>query len=400
MYKRKIPFGTIIITEKAKTLITEILETKRVSQGKYVKEFEEKFASICGVKYAVAVSSGTDAIALALSVLYDFGAKRGDEIILPALTFIGTANAVLMAGFKPVFVDVELNSLNINPSQIEEKITEKTKAILPVHLMGKSAEIEEILKIAKKYKLFVIEDCAEAHGTKYKRKNVGTFGDMGCFSTYIAHIISTVEGGIIITNNENYAEILRSLRAHGRACKCEICVLNTSSGYCQKRFKYGRDIRFVFERVGFSSKMNELEAAVGLGNLDIYEEIIESRRKNFFKLKNIFKEFDYYFYTIDESENEKLSPHAFPFILKDTCKFKRDQLVFYLNENGIDTRDLFSSIPTQTPGYKFLGYKEGDFPIAEYIGNNGIHIGVHQDIKDEDIEYIKEVMKKFLEING
>ncbi len=400
MHKRKIPFGTIIITEKAKKLINEILETKRLSQGKYVKEFEEKFASICGIKYAVAVSSGTDAIALALSVLYDFGAKRGDEIILPALTFIGTANAVLMAGFKPVFVDVELNSLNINPSQIEEKITEKTKAILPVHLMGKCAEIEEILKIAKKYNLFVIEDCAEAHGTQYKGKNVGTFGDMGCFSTYIAHIISTVEGGIIITNNENYAEILRSLRAHGRACKCDVCVLNTSSGYCKKRFKYGRDIRFVFERVGFSSKMNELEAAVGLGNLDIYEEIIEMRRKNFFKLKNIFKEFDYYFYTIDESENEKLSPHAFPFILKKTCKFKRDQLVSYLNENGIDTRDLFSSIPTQTPAYKFLNYKEGDFPVAEYVGNNGIHIGVHQEISDEDIEYIARVIKDFLNKNG
>jgi len=400
MHKRKIPFGTIIITEKAKKLINEILETKRVSQGKYVKEFEEKFASIYGVKYAVAVSSGTDAIALALSTLYDFGAKRGDEIILPALTFIGTANAVLMAGFKPVFVDVKLESLNINPSQIEKKITERTKAILPVHLMGKCAEIEEILKIARKYNLFVIEDCAEAHGTKYKGRNVGTFGDMGCFSTYIAHIISTVEGGIVITDNGNYAEILRSLRAHGRACKCEICVLNTSSGYCKKRFKYGRDIRFVFERVGFSSKMNELEAAVGLGNLDIYEEIIESRRKNFFKLKNIFNEFDNYFYTIEEGENEKLSPHAFPFILKERCKFKRDQLVWYLNENGIDTRDLFSSIPTQTPGYKFLGYKEGEFPVSEYIGNNGIHIGVHQDIKDEDIEYIKGVMKKFLKTNG
>ncbi|MCM8832698.1 MAG: DegT/DnrJ/EryC1/StrS family aminotransferase [Candidatus Omnitrophica bacterium] len=400
MNKRKIPFGTIVITEKAKKLVNEILDTKRVSQGKYVREFEEKFAKLVGSKYAVAVSSGTDAIALALSVMYDYGAKRGDEVILPSLTFVGTANAVLIAGFKPIFVDVEFDTLNINPEKIEEKITEKTKAILVVHLMGKAAKIDKILNIARKYNLFLIEDAAEAHGAKYKDKYVGTFGNMGCFSTYVAHIISTVEGGIIITNNQDYAEILRSLRAHGRACKCNLCVLNISSGYCKKRFMYGRDIRFVFERFGFSSKMNEIEAAIGLGNLEIYDEILEKRRKNFFKLKETFNKFEEYFYTIDESENEKLGPHAFPFILKENCKFTRDQLVNFLNERGIDTRDLFASIPTQTPGYKFLGYKEGDFPISEYIGNNGIHIGVHQEITDKDIKYIEQVLKEFIKENG
>ncbi|MFN4226868.1 MAG: DegT/DnrJ/EryC1/StrS family aminotransferase [Candidatus Ratteibacteria bacterium] len=400
MNKRRISFGTIEITEKAKKIINEILNTKRVAQGKYVRQFEEKFAEFVGSKYAVAVSSGTDAIALALSVMYDYGAKRGDEVILPSLTFIGTANAVLMAGFKPIFVDVELDTLNINPEKIEEKITERTRAILVVHLMGKPAKIDKILKIAKKYNLFLIEDSAEAHGAKYKDKFVGTFGDMGCFSTYVAHIISTVEGGIVITDNKNYAEILRSLRAHGRACKCVVCILNTSSGYCKKRFKYGRDIRFVFERVGFSSKMNEIEAAIGLGNLEIYEEILEKRRINFFKLKEIFKEFEKYFYTMDEKGNEKLGPHAFPFILKENCKFKRDQLVNFLNKNGIDTRDLFASIPTQTPGYEFLGYKKGDFPVSEYIGDNGIHIGVHQEITDEDIEYIGNLIRKFIKENG
>lgn len=400
MHKRKIPFGTITITEKAKKIIYEILETKKVSQGKYVREFEERFAEIYGCKYGVSVSSGTDAISLSLSVMYDYGAKRQDEVILPALTFIGTANGVMMAGFKPVFVDVELETLNINPEKIEDKITEKTRAILPVHLMGKPAKIEKICEIAKKYKLFLIEDVAEAHLSKYKGKNLGTFGDMGCFSTYVAHIISTIEGGIIITDNGEYAEILRSLRAHGRACKCDVCVLNVSSGYCNKRFKYGRDIRFVFERVGFSSKMNEIEAAIGLGNLEIYKEIIEKRRKNFFELKRRFEKFKEYFYTIDEGEDEELSPHAFPFILKENCKFTRDQLVTYLNENGIDTRDLFASIPTQTPAYRFCGYKEGEFPVAEYIGKNGIHIGVHQEIGDEDIEYIDEKIRTFLERYG
>jgi len=392
----KIPFGTISITQDSKDLINRILDSGRVSSGKYVREFEEQFAEMTGTKEAVAFSSGTDADALALAVLYDYGAERGDEIIVPALSFVATGNAVLQAGFKPVFVDVERKTLNIDPQQIEERITQKTRAIMPVHLMGKPARMDEINQIAKKHNLFVIEDAAEAHGAVYKGKNIGAIGDMAAYSLYLAHIITTIEGGIVTTDREDFAEILRSLRCHGRACKCKICVVNTRSGYCRKRFEHGRDIRFVFERIGYSCKMNEVEAAIGLGSLKMYEQIIDKRRHNLLTMIEKLREFDEYISTIHEQDGEKIGPHALPMIVNEGAPFSRDQFTDYLDKNGIDTRDLFASMPTQCPGFSFLGCKPGDFPNAEYIGDNGLHIGVHQDLTDQHIEYFIDTVREFL----
>jgi len=395
----RIPFGTISITKESKDLINQILDSGRVSSGKYVREFEEKFAKLMGVREAVAVSSGTAADALALAVLYDFGAKRGDEIIVPALSFAATGNAVLEAGFKPIFIDIERETLNIDAKKIEKAITEKTRAIMPVHLMGKPAEMDTINQIAKKHNLYVIEDAAEAYGARYKGRKVGTLGDMAAFSTYLAHIISTIEGGVVVTNNADFPPILRSLRAHGRACKCKVCLLNTKSGYCPIRFQFGEDIRFIFERIGYSSKMNELEAAVGLGNLNIYNEILEKRRNNLLSLRKKSEKFKPYLTTIGEEKDEEIGPHAFPIIIQEKAPFKRNQLVDYLEKNGIETRSLFSSMPTQCKGFSFLRYKLGDFPNAEYIGNNGIHIGVHQDLGEEHIDYFIEIVDKFLALH-
>lgn len=396
MKKVKVPFGTLSITEKSKKLVNEILDSGRISGGKYVREFEKRFAELIGTKEAVAVSSGTDADALALAVLYDFGAKRGDEVIIPALSFAATGNAVLQAGFIPIFVDIERKTLNIDTSKIEKVITEKTKAIMPVHLMGKPADMDRINKIAKRYNLYVIEDAAEAQGAIYKGRGVGTLGDMAAFSLYIAHVISTVEGGIITTDNSDFAEILRSLRAHGRACKCEQCVLNIGSQYCPKRFQYDTDIRFIFERIGYSAKMNELEAAIGLGYLEIYPEIFKKRKENFVYIRKKFKKFSPYLTTIDPEPYEEMASYAFPVVLKGGLKFTRDEFAHYLEKNGIDTRSLFLSMPTQCPGFKFLEHKLGDFKEAEYIGNNGIHIGIHQDINTEHIDYFIDVVEKFL----
>lgn len=394
----RIPFGAVSITQKSKDLITEILDSNRVTNGKYVREFEKKFAELVGVKGAVALSSGTDADALALAVLYDFGANRGDEIIVPALSFVATGNAVLQAGFRPIFVDIDRKTLNIDPEKIEEVITERTRAIMPVHLMGKPAQMDKINEIAKRHNLYVIEDAAEAHGAVYKNKNVGTLGDMAAYSLYLAHIVTTVEGGIVVTDREDFEEILRSLRAHGRACKCKVCVLNTTSGYCTKRFQYGdnRDIRFLSERIGYSAKMNELEAAVGLGNLYNYNEIIRKRRRNLLYLLERFERFSPYLVTIGEEPEEKIGPHALPIIVQEEASFTRAELTDYLEKHGIETRTLFASMPTQCPGYKFLGHKLGEFPNAEYIGENGIHIGVHQNIEEEHIRYFILIVEKFL----
>jgi len=393
--KMKVPFGTMSVTEEAKELVSELMESGRLSSGKYVRQFEEEYSKLIGTKEAVAVSSGTDADILALAVLYDYGAVRGDEIIIPSLSFVATGNAVLHAGFTPVFVDVELETFNINPDKIEEVITDKTRAIMPVHLMGKPAEMDKIMAIAKKHKLIVIEDAAEAHGSKYRGKNIGTIGDMAAYSLYVAHMISTIEGGVVTTDNPDYAEILRSLRSHGRSCNCKSCVMNKGEISCAKRFSAGNDIRFIFQRIGYSSKMNELEAAVGLGNIKAWPTYLARRRENFLYLSEKFKHFDPYLLTMHEEKHEIIGPHAFPIIVKKGSKFTRDQLVNYLSRNGIDSRNMFLSMPTQCLGFKFLGYKLGQFPVAEYIGKNGLHIGLHQDLDRKHMQYFIDVMEEF-----
>ncbi|MBF0384368.1 MAG: DegT/DnrJ/EryC1/StrS family aminotransferase [Candidatus Omnitrophica bacterium] len=372
----RVPFGTISLTSEAKKLIKEALDRKWLTRGKLVQEFEEKFASLFGVKYAVTVSSGTDADCIALAVLYDYGAKRGDEVIIPALTFIATGNAVLQAGFKPVFVDVKKETLNIDPARIEKAITNKTRAIMPVHLMGKPAEMDKIMAIARRHNLFVVEDAAEAHGAQYKGKYVGTFGQMAAFSLYAAHIVTTIEGGIIITDDKKIAEILRSLRNHGIEGK------------------------FRAKRIGFSAKMNEIEAAVGLGNIKIFDKILKKRRRNLLYLIDKFRKFDDIFLSIKEENNEKIGPHAFSIVLKDNSRFTKDEFVAFLDKRGIDSRNLFYSIPTQCPSYSYLGHKLGEFPEAEYCSDNGTHIGIHQDLELKDLDYVEENVEEFLRAKG
>jgi len=399
MQKRTIPFGTITITDTAKRLIAESLETRRISCGRLVREFEDRFAALVGVSEAVAVSTGTDADTLALAVLHDFGAQRGDEVIVPALSFVATGNAVLHAGFTPVFVDIERETLNIDPSRIEAAITPKTRAIMPVHLMGKPAEMDTINAIAKKHGLIVVEDAAEAHGALYKGKPAGSLADLAAFSTYVAHIITTGEGGVITTNNEEYGEILRSLRSHGRNCTCKRCIMNTDEvTYCAKRFrgKGGEDIRFTFDRIGYSCKMNELEAAIGIGAMEVYHEILKKRHDNLIHVLERFDRFAPYLSTIREEAHEQIGPHAIPIIVNEGAPFTRAELTQYLEKNGIETRTLFAAMPTQCPGFAYLGYKLGQFPNAEYMGYHGIHIGVHQDVGIEEMDYVLEVLDRFI----
>ena len=368
----RVPFGTVSVTEEARRLIDDALDKKLVTRGRYVAEFERLFAQLFGAKEAVAVSSGTDADALSLAVLYDYGAQRGDEVIVPALTFIATGNAVFQAGFKPVFVDVKRETLNMDVDKIERAITAKTRAILPVHLMGKPADMDRIMEIARRHKLYVVEDAAEAHGAEYKGKLIGSFGDMAAFSLYAAHIVTTIEGGIVITNNPQMAEALRSLRNHGMVNK------------------------FDFNRIGFSAKMNEIEAAVGIGNVKIFQDILGRRRRNLLYMIEKFQRFDRYFITVKEEAGEKIGPHAYSVILREGLPFSKDEMVAYLDHAGVDSRNLFFSIPTQCPSYRFLGYHLGDFPEAEYCGNNGFHIGIHQDIELPQLDYVVEVVDKFL----
>jgi len=394
----RIPFGTMSLTETSRQLINDCLDRKRVSGGILVRRFEDAIAKLIGVQESVAVSSGTDAVTLALAVLHDFGAQRDDEVILPALSYVATGHAVIHAGFKPVFVEIDPHTLNIDVNKIEAAISPSTKAILPVHLMGKPAAMDEINALAKQYNLVVIEDAAEAWGAVYKGRPAGALADMAAFSLYVAHIITTGDGGIVTTNREDYAEILRSLRGHGRACACKVCISTVSGEQCEKRFADNTigDRRFHFQRIGYSSRMNDLEAALGIGSLELYDDIIQIRHNNLLAMLDGFKKFEEFFTIYPEEAHERIGPHAFPFVLKENVPFTRDELLIYLQLNGIDPRTLFTSIPTQCGGYEFLGHKLGDFPHSEYVGTKGIHIGVHQDITPDDVKYFLNVIDNFI----
>ena len=395
--EKRLPFGNITIQDTSRRLIQEVLDSGRISSGRLVRLFEDRFAELIGVREAVAVSSGTDADVLALAVLYDYGARRGDQVIIPALSFVATGHAVMHAGFTPVFVDIDPDTLNIDADKIEAVITDRTRAVMPVHLMGKPADMDALRKIADRHDLYVIEDAAEAHGTLYKGQPAGSLGDMGAFSLYVAHLVSTGEGGIVTTNDEAMARILRSLRAHGRACDCKVCRLNVSSGYCPERFIDGSDIRFITRRVGFSSKMNELEAAVGLGAIDAYPATLEKRRANLMYVLDRFEQFAPWLTTIKEEPHERIGPHAIPIIVGKTARFSRNDLMRYLEENGIETRTLFESMPTQCASFRLCGHRPGTFPNAEYVGENGLHVGVHDGLGLAEMQYLLDALADFIE---
>jgi dTDP-4-amino-4,6-dideoxygalactose transaminase len=199
---------------------------------------------------------------------------------------------------------------------------------------------------------------------------------MAAFSLYAAHIVTTIEGGVILTDTPAMAEALRSLRNHGMVDK------------------------FVFQRIGFSAKMNEIEAAVGLGNMGIFQTILDRRRRNMRYLIEQFQRFEEFFFSIQEEPHEKLGPHAFPITLREGVPFTKDEFVDFIEEAGIDSRNLFYSIPTQCPSYAFLGKKPGDFPEAEYCSNNGTHIGIHQGLELDQLDYVVEVTEDFLKSKG
>jgi dTDP-4-amino-4,6-dideoxygalactose transaminase len=375
-----VSFGTITISQKAKDLIYKVLDEGSVTNGRLVKEFEEKFAAWTRAKYAIAVSSGTDAITISLAALHDYGALRGKEVVIPALTFIATANAVIHAGFEPVFIDVKKETLNIDETKIDAKMNRAVCAILPVHLMGKPADVREIFRIAYKWNTAMIEDCAEAHGAMVDSFKVGSFGIAACYSLYAAHIISSIEGGMITTNNAQFADICRMLRNHGR---------NIESN----------NRRFIHDRIGYSSKMNELEAAVGIGSIEMADEIVEKRRENFYALERGLADVEE-IYTIHEGEHEKIGPHAFPMIFtKHRGAEERDKFATYLADCGIDSRTIFQCIPTQSIAFQFYNYgtdnKPDVYPNAEYISDNGIHIGVHQDMGPQETGYVVESVKRY-----
>ena len=371
MKEYRVSFGHIEIGETARSFIQRALDRDWVSAGANVREFESAFAKRFGYVDAVSTSSGTDAGMVAMATLYDRGAERGDEVITPALAFVATVNVILAAGLMPKFVDVELETLNIDPAQIEAAISPRTRAIQVVHTMGKPCDMEAIMRIAKRHSLPVIEDCCEAHGATLKDQVVGSFGTMGLFSFYAAHIICSGEGGMISTNDPEVANICRSIRSHGR--------------------REGQ-LYFHFDRIGFNSKMNDLEAAVGLEGLKDFDRTFKTRRDHIVRLQQLLSTLEDDLILYRDGPGEVTCPHAFPILMRDV-NVPVGPLYDHLENSGIQCKTLFGSLPTQHRAFGFLGYREGEFPVAERVGRTGLHVGVHQYLTDEDISYVVETLK-------
>ncbi len=368
-----IEFGKVVVSEKAKKYIKDALDSSHITQGKYTKAFENQWSNTFGYKHSVAVSSGTDACLNACLAIYDLKkcVRNKSEIIVPALSYIATSNAVRAAGFIPRFVDVELSTLNIDPSKIEDAINENTVGIMCVHTMGKMCDMFRLASIAQKHDLILIEDSAEAHGAMFFGQYPGMMSHMATFSFYAAHLVCSAEGGMISTQYDNISEILQSTRSHGRPAG---------------------SIYFNHIRTGLNSKMNDLEAAVGLADCEQFDETFRIRRHNMSYLNtNLAIGQINGFYTLSLEDPGCINcPHGVSLTCSNTEI--KNAIVAALDANQIQWKRNFGSIPTQQPAFADMGYKLGDFPVAEFIGDNGIHIGCHKYLTKDELKTIVKVI--------
>jgi len=361
--KIQIPIAKPDIGEEEIEAVMETMRSGWVTQGEKVEELEESFAKYCGAKHGVAVNSGTAALHIALAAL---GIKEGDEIITTPLSCVATTNPIVYLNAKPVFVDVDSTTLNINPALIEKKITQKTKAIVPVHLFGHPVDLDPIIEIAEKHGLYIIEDAAQAHGAKYKGKKVGSFGHISCFSFYADKLITTVEGGIALTNDEELAEKMRLLRSFGMS----------------KREKFYHPV------LGYNYKMSDIHAAIGLVQLRKLDYYIERKRGNIDYLKKqlactnlkLPSELDYAF-------------HVYYVCHILAAPKKKEKIVAELERDGIETRPLMSFIPEQPP-YKKYGYNLRELQVARNAHQSGFYVSNSPALTEKELHHLASTLIK------
>lgn len=364
----KIPVATPSLGEQELRNVIEAVRSGWVgSKGKFVKEFETEFARYIGVKYGVATSNGTTALHLALSSLE---MSPEDEVIIPTLTFAAVANAILYTGAKPVFVDSHPTYWCIDPNKIEKKITERTKVIVPVHLYGHPCDMNMITKIAKDYGLYIVEDCAEAHGAEYKDKRVGSFGDIACFSFYANKIITTGEGGMCLTNDRILAERMELLRDHGM----------------RPEKKYWHEV------VGFNYRMTNLQAALGVAQSKKIDMFIKKKREVAKIYSDLLRNID----GITLHPEMSWAKNAFWLysILVDEEKFgvSRDELMNKLVQRGIETRRFFYPIHSMPP---YRNLPEGkEFPVADRLACRGLNLPSSVKLAENEVCEIVEQIRK------
>lgn len=360
----KIPQVRPYFSKDEEKEVLEVLKTAWVTEGPKSKAFTEEMLKMTGSKYAVLAPNGTLSLYMALMIL---GIKKGDEVIVTDFTMIASSNAIYLTGAKPVFVDVNIDDLNINVDLIEKHITPKTKAIMPVHIYGHAADMDSILKIAKKHKLYVVEDACQGLGLYYKNKHAGTFGDMGCFSFFADKTITTGgEGGMVITNNKLFYEKLLYFRNQGRL----------TSG------------TFIHPQIGYNFRMTDLQCAVGLAQIRKFEEIKNKRLHNHSsyekRLRNVEE-----IKIIGPRKYSNFVPFRFNILAKNLIS-----LTSFLEKNGIQTRGMFYPLHKQ-PCYKMYRHKDSDYPNSSHAYEHGLSLPVYYELKEENIQFICETIIRF-----
>lgn len=369
MQQTRIPVAEPLIGDKELEYVTAAVKSSWISsQSKYVTEFEEKFSKYCGAKHGAATSSGTTALHLALVIL---NIGEGDEVIMPSFTMIATANAITYTGAKPILVDSELNTWNIDVDKIEEKITDKTKAIMVVHTYGHPVDMDPLLEIAQDHGLYVIEDAAESHGADYKGKRAGNLGDIACFSFYANKIITTGEGGMLVTNNEKYAEKARWLRglAFGR---------------------FGK--HFYHEALGFNYRMSGLQAALGVAQLEQIDKFISIHRSNARLYNSLLSELGDKVTLHPEAPWAKNVYWMYSILIQEEFGISRDNLMRKLELDGIETRTFFYPIHVQ-PIYA-QQYTGELFLVADELSRKGMNLPSGNSLTADGVAYVCECIKK------
>ena len=365
-----------------------------VTMGKKVKKFENSFARYIGSKYSVMVNSGSSANLLALSILtnpkFSKRIKLGSEVLTPAVTWATTIFPIANVNLVPSFIDVDLENFNLDVDKLRKSITKKTKAILLVHLLGNPANMKEIIDIAKEYNLFVIEDSCEAHGAEFNNKKIGSFGDISTFSFFLSHHISTIEGGMLLTKNEEIFELAKAMRVFGW-----IRDQKNKKQTAKKNPKL--DPRFLFDNLGYNIRPTEIQGSFGIHQIKKLEKFIKIRTNNANFWNKKLEKFSNYLLLHSERPNTRHVWFAYPITVRSSSPFSRNQLVNFLEKKNIETRPIMASDITQQPAIKLIK-KKINKPLtnSKFIHSNSFFIGVHQGIGKSQRNYVVSVFDEFM----
>jgi len=405
--KNKVQYsGPVYGAEEIQAMVGSILDGW-FGIGKKAYDFEKAFSSLLGVGDSIVTNSGSSANLIALSALCSnqFSKKldAGDEVITQACTFPTTFNPIVQVGLKPVLVDVDLGTYNPNMEQIEAAISDKTRAIFLLHQLGNPNPMDEIMAIAEKHNLIVIEDTCDALGSKFDGKLVGTFGAMSTFSFYVAHHITMGEGGAIAVNDKKLSLICRSLRDWGRACACPICeVVADPNKPCPHKTRggvlpEGYDIRYVYTNMGYNLKPMEFQTAMGLVQLKKLSDFIKKRNRNFKRLYDAFKKHENIFILPESVPKAEPAWFAFPLTIQDGAPFRRRDFLSYLESCNIETRLFFAGNIIRHPAYLGLNFRTvSNLENADKILRDGFFLGIYPGISEEKMDYVIESIESYM----